>query len=184
MTSKSILASAAVVAALIAGAGSPVASLDDDDDNGRGRRIKADLRGFEENPSISTPARGTFRAVISPDETQITYRLDYANLQGTVTQAHIHIGAQHVNGGISVWLCGTAALPGPAGTPVCVDPGGDGPEAEGTITSSAVVGPTLQLVAAGELAELIKAIKGGVTYANVHTSAVGSGEIRGQIKVD
>ena len=47
-----------------------------------------------------------------------------------------------------------------------------------------MIGPAAQLVAAGELAELVRAIKAGVTYANVHTTAVASGEIRGQIRVD
>jgi hypothetical protein len=177
------LASAAVATALLASF-TPVAA-DPAEDHGRGkRRLKAELRGFGEVPAVSTPARGSFRALISEDETEIAYRLDYSDLQGTVTQSHIHLGAHHTNGGISVWLCGTAALPGPDGTPVCGEPGGDGPEASGTLTAANVIGPTGQLVAAGEFAELVRAIRSGVTYANVHTSAVGSGEIRGQIKVD
>jgi hypothetical protein len=83
-----------------------------------------------------------------------------------------------------VWLCGTATLPGPTGTPTCGAPGGDGPEAWGTLTAANVVGPAGQLVAAGEFAELVRAIKSGVTYANVHTTAVTAGEIRGQIRID
>jgi hypothetical protein len=184
MTRKSALASAVTAVALIAGLTATVSS---DDDHGRGhhaRRLRADLRGFGEVPAVSTEARGSFRAVLSEDESEITYRLDYSGLQGAVTQSHIHVGAHGTTGGISVWLCGTAALPGPAGTPLCGEPGGDGPEATGTITSANVVGPTVQLIGAGEFAELVRAIKAGVTYANVHSSAVGSGEIRGQIKVD
>jgi hypothetical protein len=61
---------------------------------------------------------------------------------------------------------------------------GDGPEAWGTLTAANVVGPAGQLVAAGEFAELVRAIKSGVTYANVHTTAVTAGEIRGQIRID
>jgi hypothetical protein len=182
MTRKSALASAATAAALFASLTATVAS--DDDHGHRARRLKADLRGFGEVPAVSTAARGSFRAVLSEDESEITYRLDYADLQGTVTQSHIHVGAHHTNGGISVWLCGTAALPGPAGTPLCGEPGGDGPEATGTLTTANVIGPTAQLITAGEFAELVRAIKAGVTYANVHTSAVPGGEIRGQIKVD
>ena len=184
MKSRSILASAAVAAALIAAVGTTAASHDGDHDGRKSRRLKADLKGFGEVPAVSTAARGSFRAVLSEDESEITYRLDYAGLQGEVRQAHIHVGDHHTTGGISVWLCGTATLPGPAGTPTCVTPGGDGPEAEGTLTAANVIGPAGQLVAAGEFAELVRAIKAGVTYANVHTTAVPSGEIRGQIRVD
>ena len=183
MQRKCTLASAAVAAALFASLTPTVAS--NDGDHGRGkRRLKAELRGFSEVPAVSTPARGSFRALLSRDETEIAYRLDYSDLEGAVTQSHIHVGAHHTNGGISVWLCGTAALPGPAGTPVCGDPGGDGPEASGTLTTANVIGPAGQLIAAGEFAELVRAIRSGVTYVNVHTSAVPGGEIRGQIKVD
>ena len=44
-----------------------------------------------------------------------------------------------------------------------------------------VVGPAGQLIAAGEFEELVKAIHAGVTYANVHSSVLPLGEIRGQI---
>ena len=80
-------------------------------------------------PAVSTAARGSFRAVLSEDESEIKYRLDYAGLQGNVLQAHIHVGDHHTKGGISVWLCGIDDSAGPAGTPTCVSPGGDGPEA-------------------------------------------------------
>jgi hypothetical protein len=145
-------------------------------------KISARLDGYQENPSISTTATGTFHAVIADDESAIRYRLTYTNLQGTVTQAHIHIARFHVNGGISAWLCGTGALPGPAGTPPC-PPGGAGQEAEveGVIEATDVIGPTGQLVAPGELAELIAAIRAGAGYANVHSSLAPGGEIRGQI---
>jgi hypothetical protein len=183
MKKKSFLASAAVAAALIAAVGTTAASHDDDHGGGRSRRLRADLKGFGEVPAVSTAARGAFRAVLSEDETEIAYRLDYAGLQGEVRQAHIHVGDHHTNGGISVWLCQTATNPAPVvSTPVCGAPGGDGPEAEGTLTAASVVGPVGQLVAAGEFAELVRAIKAGVTYVNVHTAAVPSGEIRGQIR--
>ena len=47
-----------------------------------------------------------------------------------------------------------------------------------------MIGPTGQGIAAGQFEELVRAIKAGVTYANVHSSLFPSGEIRGQIKVD
>ena len=38
-----------------------------------------------------------------------------------------------------------------------------------------------QGIAAGELGEAAAAMRAGVTYANVHNSTCGGGEIRGQI---
>jgi hypothetical protein len=46
------------------------------------------------------------------------------------------------------------------------------------------VGPAAQGIAAGEFAELVRAIKAGATYVNVHSSLFPTGEIRGQIKFD
>jgi hypothetical protein len=43
------------------------------------------------------------------------------------------------------------------------------------------VGPAGQGIAAGEFDELVRAIKAGVTYANVHSEMFPGGEIRGQL---
>ena len=53
---------------------------------------------------------------------------------------------------------------------------------EGTITEQNVVGPNGQLVAPGELEEVLAAMSAGVAYANVHSTLVPGGEIRGQIR--
>jgi hypothetical protein len=45
-----------------------------------------------------------------------------------------------------------------------------------------VTGPAGQGVAAGELADLIRAIRAGAAYVNVHTATYPTGEIRGQIR--
>lgn len=51
------------------------------------------LSGYEETPlTLSTTGNGEFQARISNDETQIQYQLSYSDLEGTVTQAHIHLG--------------------------------------------------------------------------------------------
>jgi len=78
----------------------------------------ANLKGFQEVPSVSTVAEGKLRAVIIGDS-RIDYDLTYSGLQGAVTQAHIHIAQRSVNGGIVLWFCGTASNPGPTGTPTC-----------------------------------------------------------------
>ncbi len=194
---KNILASTAAAAALVAVVGTTAASHDDDHGGRRSRRLKADLKGIREVPVVSTSAHGSFRAVINSDETEIAYRLDYSDLEGTVTQAHIHVGDHHTNGGVSLWLCGTTGIPappgtpGPAGTPTCGAPGGSLAEAEGVITAANIVGPATQGIGAPppadpatEFAQLIELLRGGLAYVNVHSTMSPGGEIRGQIRVD
>jgi len=153
--------------------------------------LRAKLHGFSEVPAISTEARGEFRGKISSDDTTIEYEESYEGLEGTVTQSHIHFGQHGVSGGITVWLCQTATNPAPASvaaiTPFCpASPG----TVNGTVTAANVIGPVGQGISATEFAELLRAIRAGITYANVHSKDAGgvatnfnAGEIRGQIEV-
>lgn len=137
------------------------------------------LSGYEEVPlALSTTGNGQFRATIDERGQKIAYRLSYADLEAGVTQAHIHFGSESQAGGISVWLCGTSASPGPEGTPVC-PPGAA--TVSGTITPDDVVGPTGQGIGAGEFGELVDALRAGFTYVNVHSSKYPAGEVRGHI---
>jgi len=142
--------------------------------------IRAKLIGFQEVPSVATVASGEFRATIAPDEQSIEYELTFSGLQAPVTQSHIHVAQRSVNGSIVIWLCGTAANPGPSGTPSCLLPG----TISRTITAADVVagGTPSQQLKAGDLAEVIRAIRAGVAYANVHSTLSPGGEIRGQIR--
>lgn len=143
-------------------------------------RIRATLTGYEENPPVSTLAGGEFRGFINRDEQSISYELTYSELQGTVTQGHIHFGQLSVNGSIVVWLCGTMTNPGPPGTQTCPQSG----TIMGTITAANVIAAstTSQQIGAGELDEVIDAIRAGAAYVNVHTNLSTGGEIRGQIE--
>ncbi|GAB2594895.1 CHRD domain-containing protein [Ramlibacter solisilvae] len=147
----------------------------------RAERIRATLTGYEEVPSVSTVASGEFVGMISRDEQSIDYQLTYTELQGTVTQAHIHVAQPSVNGSIVIWLCQTATNPGPTGTQPCTPGSGT---LTGTITASNVVAgaTTSQQLAAGELAEVIAAMRAGAVYVNVHTNLSPGGEVRGQIR--
>jgi hypothetical protein len=109
----------------------------------------------------------------------VDYTLTYQDLEGDVRQAHIHLGQRSVNGGISVWLCQTAFNVDPTGlAPACPQSG----TVEGSFTAANVIGPAGQGIATGEFAELIRAMRAGVTYANVHSTKFPGGEIRGQIR--
>jgi hypothetical protein len=92
--------------------------------------------------------------MISRDNQAIDYELTYSGLQGTVQQAHIHVAQLSVNGSIVT----------------------------GIITAANVIAASnaSQQIAAGELAEVIAAIRAGVAYANVHTTPLSPrGEVRG-----
>jgi hypothetical protein len=145
-----------------------------------GRLLRANLTGFEEVPAVSTAARGTFLALIDRHDTEFRFALNYSDLEGNVQQAHIHLGQAGVNGGVSVFLCSNLGN-APAGIPACPAPG-PGPEVTGTRTAADVVGPAGQGIAPGEFEELLRAIRHGLTYANVHSSKFPGGEVRGQIR--
>ena len=145
------------------------------------KRIREVLNGFKEVPVISTTGTGEFSATISNDESEIRYKLSYKDIEGgSVTQSHIHFGPPNNTGGISVWLCSNLpSPPTPVGIQPCPSVAGT---IEGTITAANVVGPVGQGISAGELDELIAAIRAGKTYVNVHSTTWPNGEIRSQIE--
>jgi CHRD domain-containing protein len=166
-----------VVAAAVAGDGN--------------RNIREHLTGYEEvaapavspapqQPStISTSGTGDFNAKVRDD--RIEYTLSYGGLEGNVLQAHIHLGARAIAGGISAFLC-TNLGNGPANRPTPACPGTTDGTVSGTIEPADVVGPGGQGIAPGEYNELLRAIRAGATYANVHTSKYPAGEIRAQLE--
>ena len=163
---KAVLASG--ITALLVAAGAAVAGADRD-----GGNVRAKLKGFEEVPSVSTVASGKFKAKIDRSEQRIDYKLSFEGLEANALFAHIHLGQRAANGGVSVFLCGGGdkpPCPATAGT------------VEGTIDPADVIGPENQGIAPGEFDELVRAIRAGVTYANVHSSKFPGGEIRGQIR--
>jgi CHRD domain len=133
------------------------------------------LSSYLEVPAVSSVnATGSIELRVGSDS--IAYKLTYSGLTGPATFAHIHFAQPGVNGGIAAFLCGgggKAACPGAAGT------------ASGTIAAGDI-NPLGQTTAQGllvnEMSELIAAIRAGVVYANVHTAAFPSGELRGQVK--
>jgi hypothetical protein len=149
----------------------------------RDLKLFAVLRPTHEVPALSSPASGSFTATIDEDAQTLTYELTYQNLEAAPLQAHIHLGQRGVNGGVSVFLCGNAPNVPPATAPTppaC-------PEAPatvtGTLSAADVIGPAAQGIAATEFAELVSALRSGVTYANVHSVKYPGGEVRGQVQV-
>jgi hypothetical protein len=148
-----------------------------------GEQFHADLSGFEEIGSLSSPTgaifspgNGTLDLVINDQATMITYTLTYSGLTMPVTQSHTHFGKEHVAGGVMVFFCSNLGN-GPTGTPACPSSG----SVTGQLTPASVVGPAGQGIGVGNFAAVVAAIRSNTAYANVHTTAFPAGEIRGQI---
>jgi hypothetical protein len=127
--------------------------------------------------TISSTGTGEFVAEIDDEAMTITYELTYADLEpGPATQAHIHFGARGTTGGVSAFLCGGGSKP-----PCPAVPGTVTVTVTGVITAADIIGPAAQGIDPAEFADLVRAIRSGVTYVNVHSARWPTGEIRGQI---
>jgi hypothetical protein len=141
---------------------------------GGGGKSKTRLSGFEEVPAVLTAGEGKLKLKIDKSAQEIDYVLRYAGLEGgNANAAHIHIGQKLANGGVAAFLCGGG------GKPPCPPTGG---EVQGTIRASDVLAIPAQSLTAGDFDEFVRAIRRGLTYANVHTDLSPGGEIRGQIR--
>ncbi|HEV3479868.1 MAG TPA: CHRD domain-containing protein [Gaiellaceae bacterium] len=159
------------VLVLIGAFGVTAMAFADHGDDGK-RSFSARLDGWGETPSVVTTGHGSFRLrVVSPVLWEFVLRWEELE-GGSATAAHIHVGSHHESGGVSAHLCGGTQPPCP--------PGPDG-EVRGTIDPTDVTGPTGQGVEPGNMADLLRAMRVGETYPNIHNARFPAGEIRGQI---
>jgi hypothetical protein len=134
-----------------------------------GSKTKAKLSGFEEVPAVLTTGSGKVQLRINDSARTIDYALSYQDLEGgAVAAAHIHIGQRLANGGVSAFLCGGG------GKPAC-------PASPATVTGTIAAADVTPVQGVDDIDDLIRAIRLGITYANVHTEKHPTGEIRGQI---
>lgn len=150
---------ATVIALLVVSAAPAYATTETD------RIARAVLSGRNEVPPVMTDGQGQARFNISDDS--IEFRLFVSDIEN-VTQAHIHLAPEGVNGPVVAFLFGFVE----GGVTV------DGLLATGTITEADLVGP----LAGQPLSALIDALNSGNAYVNVHTVANPAGEIRGQVR--
>jgi hypothetical protein len=131
---------------------------------------------------------GTATATLDLDQKggTVTYKLTYSNvgstppLTGTVTQAHIHFGKSRDSGGILVFFCTNLTFSGTGPTPpACPQNSGT---VSGTWTAANVQAIAGQNVVAGDFDALTDALMSNTAYANIHTTALTGGEIRGQVR--
>lgn len=145
----------------------------------RGVEFSAKLLGANEVPPRTTDAVGKALFRLSPDGTEVKYRLIVDDINNVIA-SHIHIGLEGVNGPVVVFLAGPLA---PGGGP------SSGILSEGTFTAANLVGP----LAGQSLSVLLESMRNGGAYVNVHTNDgvdpqntgpgdFPGGEIRGQIR--
>jgi hypothetical protein len=143
-----------------------------DRDEGPRRDFVAQLKGPNEVPLTLSAARGTLRLTVNDTDSAVHFDLEYQGLQTTVLFSHIHVGQPNVNGAVTVFFCGGG------GRPACPQSG----TVTGDFVANDVGAITSQQLDSHDLALLLKAIRAGETYANVHTMTSPGGEIRGQIR--
>ncbi len=129
--------------------------------------FKARLSGKEVVPAVATKATGEADFKLSKDGKELSYTLTLKNIEN-VTAAHIHAGKKGDNGAP---VAGLFAGPKKEGK-------FSGVLAKGTITDKDLFGS----LAGQTIGDLVKMIKDGGAYVNVHTDKYPDGEVRGQIK--
>lgn len=118
-------------------------------------------------PPVRTIATGDTFFRLSQDGSRLFFRLVVRNIR-QVTQAHIHLGRIGQNGPIVAFLFGQSRFG------ISVRRG----VVSGVLTRNSLVGP----LEGKPLSNLIKEIRRGNTYVNVHTIQNPDGEVRGQIR--
>jgi CHRD domain len=169
----------AIASALVAGAA--VAGTAAIGTGGNGGIVE-ELTGYEEDPLvISTPGSGDFKAHVRAEKEEISYKLSYRDLEGKITQAHIHVGGRAQSGGIVLFLCTNVG-----GGPMAPNAPQACPPApatiSGTLTPDDVVPQVMQGIGPGEFGEIVDALRVGKTYVNLHSDIYPAGEIRAQLE--
>jgi hypothetical protein len=151
-----------VVALLVVAFLMPIAS-------GKNLDYMAPLSHAQEVGDVNAPGAGG-SAEFSLDGSTLHYRVTVRHLTGPAVMAHIHWPAgRGVDTGIQVWLCGTTAFAGPAGTPTCST------TIDGVLVEGSVV------LTMDQLSMLVSVLDAGLGYTNVHTALHLPGEVRGQV---
>lgn len=139
-----------------------------------GAGFEAGLSGAQEVPGVDTPGSGSIKARFDSGYTRVRVDLKVKNLRGEIVGAHFHCARPGGNGPVAFGLIN----PGPLSV--------DGDRIRGTLTGANFTGADCNGAAGrnvNNIAALAFAMRDGLIYLNLHTTAVGSGEIRGQLEL-
>lgn len=124
--------------------------------------FKAQLTGGAEVPPVNANGTGNATVTIADNESSISWDISYSGLTGDAAAGHIHFGAADVAGPVMI----------PFAT--VTNSGSTGSFASGDYAGGAGL--------PADWAGVLKAIRDGDAYVNIHTAANPPGEIRGQLK--
>jgi len=130
------------------------------------KSFKAMLSGSESVPAVETMAKGDATFTVTQDGKALSYYVTVSDIEN-VTAAHIHLGKKGENGPPVALITNEKKTGKFSGT-----------LAEGTITEKELMGSLM----GKSVQDLVKQIKKGNAYLNVHTDKYPNGEIGGQIK--
>lgn len=152
----------------------------DDDDEESAASFESELSGDHEVPAVETDAEGEVEFDYNRTSAELTYEIELEDIE-EVTQAHIHLGGPDENGPVVATLLRfTENVDGSGGgTPFTAED--DDYETDGTLTAEDIIARD---GFDGSLDALIRAMREGNAYVNVHTVQNPTGEIRGQIEAD
>ena len=132
--------------------------------------FRADMRGSNEVPVNTSPGSGLFTATLDTVTNVFTYDIIFSGLTTPVNNGHIHgPAAVGVNSGTTVNFNTLAAATFSFG------------QLSGAAHGQVTLTSGTQITATVNGDSLKKLLYAGLTYANIHTTQNGGGEIRGQI---
>lgn len=140
-------------------------------------RYTATLDGPSEEPPVSSPGTGSALVEIDTTAHTLLVMIDFADLVGTTTAAHIHGPTAAAGSGTAGVITTTPFF---LGFPIGVTSGSYA-EVFDTLNASTYNSAFVTAqggIAAAEIA-LAAILEAGTAYVNVHTTFSGSGEIRG-----
>ena len=126
----------------------------------------AALSGGNEVPGVVTGAVGTGTVSLNLATQVVTYRIDVYNMPVGTTASHFHVGAPGVSGPVVVNFTVAAGISNDYAI-------------SGTASASDLTARAAQGINSWE--DFIQALLLGNIYMNVHSTANGGGEIRGQV---
>jgi len=135
------------------------------------REFKAELSGAEEVPPVTTATTGEVQFRVNSTATEIAFTLevrDATNILGAAG-AHLHCARRGVNGPIIAFLAGL--VPGGFNGKV---------EIKAVLTGANIINTSCGTT----IAAIVQAMEDGRVYANAHSPAHPTGEIRGQVESD